>query len=77
MTSVSPPKCTSRPDCPCDFCTGLRVKAFCNRRDREMDAERAEENQLAEDFLRLILCGSGPTKTNRGAGSSPAGTPKD
>jgi hypothetical protein len=48
--------CTSRPDCPCDFCTALctalRVKAFCYRRDREMDVERAEENRLAEDFLR-------------------------
>jgi hypothetical protein len=46
------PKCTSRPDCPCDFCTVLRVKAFCYRPDREMDAERAEENRLAEGFLR-------------------------
>jgi hypothetical protein len=47
-------KCTSRPDCPCDFCTGLRVKAFCYRRDREMDAERAAENKLSEDFLARI-----------------------
>jgi hypothetical protein len=52
MTPIPASKCTSPPDCPCDFCTGLRVKAFCYRRDREMDAERAEENQIAEDFLR-------------------------
>ena len=47
---IPAPKCTSRPDCPCDFYTGLRTKIFCDRRDREM-AERAEENRLAEGFI--------------------------
>jgi hypothetical protein len=28
--------CKSRPDCPCDFYTGLRTKIFCYRRNREM-----------------------------------------
>jgi hypothetical protein len=48
-------KCTSRPDCPRDFCTGLRVKAFCYRRDREMDAERAEETFAALDERIALL----------------------
>ncbi len=56
-------QCTSRPDCPCDFCTGLRAKhasglsareeqdmiAFCWMRDREMDAEMDADWCLAED----------------------------
>lgn len=39
-------KCTSRPDCPCDFCVPLRAKIAEGR------SEKDKENQLAEDFLR-------------------------
>jgi hypothetical protein len=39
-------KCTSRPDCPCDFC--VRVHAEIE----EGHSEKDKENQLAEDFLR-------------------------
>jgi hypothetical protein len=39
-------KCTSRPDCLCDFCVRLRAKIAEGR------SEKDKENQLAEDFLR-------------------------
>jgi hypothetical protein len=39
-------KCTSRPDCPCDFCVHVRAKIAEGR------SEKDKENQLAEDFLR-------------------------
>jgi hypothetical protein len=39
-------KCTSRADCPCDFCVALRAKHAEGR------SEKDEENQLAEEFLR-------------------------
>jgi hypothetical protein len=39
-------KCTSRPDCPCDFC--VRVCAEI----AEASSERDEQNKIAEDFLR-------------------------
>jgi hypothetical protein len=39
-------KCTSRPDCPCDFCGGLRAKIAGGR------SEKDEQNKIAEDFLR-------------------------
>jgi hypothetical protein len=45
-------QCTSRPDCPCDFCERLRIEHFCYKRDREMDAEMLEERRFAEEFLR-------------------------
>jgi hypothetical protein len=41
-----PCKCTSRPDCPCEFCISLRAKHAEGR------SEKDKENQLAEDFLR-------------------------
>jgi hypothetical protein len=63
-------KCTSRPDCPCDFCIGLRAKhasglsekeeqdmiAFCWMRDREMDAEMDTNWCLADKgrFLNRV-----------------------
>jgi hypothetical protein len=39
-------KCTSRPDCPCDFCVRVRAEIA------EGQSEKDKENQLAEDFLR-------------------------
>ena len=39
-------KCTSRPDCPCDFCVRVRAEIAEGRSEKDM------ENQLAEDFLR-------------------------
>ena len=39
-------KCTSRPDCPCDFCARLRAKHNGGR------SEKDEQNKIAEDFLR-------------------------
>jgi hypothetical protein len=39
-------KCTSRPDCPCDFCVRVRAEIAEGR------SEKDKENQLAEDFLR-------------------------
>ena len=39
-------KCTSRPDCPCDFCVKVRAEIAEGR------SEKDQENQLAEDFLR-------------------------
>jgi hypothetical protein len=39
-------ECTSRPDCPCDFCGGLRAKTTGGR------SEKDEQNKIAEDFLR-------------------------
>jgi hypothetical protein len=38
--------CTSRPDCPCEFCVSLRAKHAEGR------SEKDEENRLAEEFLR-------------------------
>jgi hypothetical protein len=38
--------CTSRPDCPCDFCVRVRAEIAGGR------SERDKEDQLAEDFLR-------------------------
>jgi hypothetical protein len=43
---VTKSKCTSRPDCPCDFCVRVRTKIAEGR------SEKDNENQLAEDFLR-------------------------
>ncbi len=42
-------KCTSGPDCPCDFCVPMRAKIAEGR------SEKDKENQLAEDFLRSYL----------------------
>jgi hypothetical protein len=39
-------KCTSRPDCPCDFCVRVRAKIAEGR------SEKDEQNKIAEDFLR-------------------------
>ena len=39
-------KCTSRPDCPCDFCVRVRAEIAKGR------SEKDEENKIAEDFLR-------------------------
>ena len=38
-------KCTSRPDCPCDFCVGVRAEIAEGR------SEKDEQNKIAEDFL--------------------------
>ena len=43
------PECTSRPDCPCDFCVRVRAEIAEGR------LEKDKENQLAEDFLRSHL----------------------
>ena len=43
---TAPSKCTSRPDCPCDFCVRVRAEIAEGR------SEKDKENQLAEDFLR-------------------------
>jgi hypothetical protein len=42
-------KCTSRPDCPCQFCVRVRAEIAEGR------SEKDKENQLAEDFLRSYL----------------------
>jgi hypothetical protein len=42
-------KCTSRPDCPCDFCVRVRAEIADGR------SEKDKENQLAEDFLRSYM----------------------
>jgi hypothetical protein len=39
--------CTSRPDCPCEFCANLRVKHEGGK------SEKDEENRLAEEFMQL------------------------
>jgi hypothetical protein len=44
-------QCTSRPDCPCNFCEPLRAKHFCYRRDREMDTEMRERQKIDPDFV--------------------------
>jgi hypothetical protein len=36
------PECTSRPDCPCDFCVHLRTEP----------SEKDKQDQLAEEFFR-------------------------
>ena len=43
---IASSKCTSRPDCPCDFCVRVRaeIAAGCSEKD--------EQNKIAEDFLR-------------------------
>jgi hypothetical protein len=58
-------QCRSRPDCPCDFCTDLRIRhtsglsekevedllALCWIREREMDAElRAKGWKMPEGW---------------------------
>ena len=40
-------KCTSRPDCPCDFCVRVRAKIAGGH------SEKDKENQIAEEFLRF------------------------
>jgi hypothetical protein len=45
-TPITASKCTSRPDCPCDFCARLRAKIAGGR------SEKDEQNKIAEDFLR-------------------------
>ena len=47
-THVPPSKCTSRPDCPCDFCVKVRAEIAEGR------SEKDKGNQLAEDFLRSL-----------------------
>jgi hypothetical protein len=37
--------CTSRPDCPCNFCVRVCAEIAEGR------SEKDKENQLAEDFL--------------------------
>jgi hypothetical protein len=46
-------KCTSRPDCPCDFCVRVRAEIA------EARSKQDKENQLAEDFLRSYPTGGG------------------
>ena len=43
---TTPSKCTSGPDCPCEFCISLRAKHAEGRSEKDI------EKQLAEDFLR-------------------------
>ena len=43
---TTPSKCTSGPDCPCEFCVSLRAKHAEGRSEKDI------EKQLAEDFLR-------------------------
>ena len=45
---VTKSKCTSRPECPCDFCVRVRVRA----KIAEGRSEKDEQNKVAEDFLR-------------------------
>jgi hypothetical protein len=51
-------KCTSRPDCPCDFCVRVRAEIAEGR------SEKDEQNKIAEDFLRSY------SQTNPDAGNS-------
>jgi hypothetical protein len=39
-------KCTSRPDCPCDFCVRVRAEIVEGR------SEKDEQTKIAGDFLR-------------------------
>jgi hypothetical protein len=45
MMPIPPSKCTSRTDCPCDSCVGVRAEIAEGR------SEKDKENELAEDFL--------------------------
>jgi hypothetical protein len=42
-------KCNNRPDCLCEFCTGVRKKHASGL------SEKDEQNKIAEDFLRSYL----------------------
>jgi hypothetical protein len=42
-------QCTSRPDCPCDFCIRVRAEIAEGR------SEKDEQNKIAEDFLCSYL----------------------
>jgi hypothetical protein len=42
-------KCTSRPDCPCDFCVRVRAEIAEGR------SEKDKQHQLVEDFLVSYL----------------------
>jgi hypothetical protein len=42
-------KCTSRPDCPCDFCVRARAEIAEGR------SEKDEQNKIAENFLLSYL----------------------
>jgi hypothetical protein len=42
-------KCTSRPDCPCDFCVRVRAEIAEGRSGKDT------ENQLAENFISSYL----------------------
>jgi hypothetical protein len=42
-------KCTSRPDCPCEFCIQTRVELS------EGSSERDIQDRLAEDFIDSYL----------------------
>jgi hypothetical protein len=50
---MAPSKCTSRPDCPCDFCVRVRAEIAEGR------SKKDEENRLAEEFLRSYSRGEG------------------
>lgn len=52
-------KCTSRPDCACDFCTGLRLKAFCYRRDRYSASAGNQACHSARNKFWVLLNASG------------------
>jgi hypothetical protein len=43
---VTKSNCTSRPECPCDFCVRVRAEIAEGR------SEKDEQNKIAEDFLR-------------------------
>ena len=45
MTTIPASKCTSRPDCPCDFCIKVRAEIAEGR------TEKDEQDKLAEDFI--------------------------
>ena len=46
---VTKSKCTSRAECPCDFCVRLCAEIAEGR------SEKDEQNKIAEDFLRSYL----------------------
>jgi hypothetical protein len=59
---VTKSKCTSRPECPCDFCVRVRAKIA------EGSSEKDEQNKIAEDFPLVFAdqaCGGRLIKMTR------------
>jgi hypothetical protein len=60
MTSPNKPiVCSSRPDCPCAFCTRVRAEMKANPRPKRVRVTQAEERELVEDFLSEYPKGQG------------------